>query len=134
MVQIWTLLQDSNSRSLHVVMARASMDWKTEPDTTKAAKRFEEDILNQHATGKPLSLAVDVGDSTEDREREILSFYKMAHVEWACPLTCTLRGDPAIGDGVTRHFFATIMSKLQLVLISVSCQGECSCLKVKKTT
>jgi len=22
-------------------------------------------------------------------------------------------GDPAIGDGVTRHFFATIMSKLQ---------------------
>lgn len=27
-----------------------------------------------------------------DRERALLSFYKMAHVEWACPLTCTLKG------------------------------------------
>lgn len=47
--------------------------------------------MNLHATGKALSLTMDVGDSMEDREREILSFYKMAHVEWACPLPCTLR-------------------------------------------
>ncbi|KAF7653784.1 hypothetical protein LDENG_00078600 [Lucifuga dentata] len=51
--------------------------------------------------------------SAEERERAILSFYKMANVDWACPLTCTPKGDPAIGNGVTRHFFATIMSKLQ---------------------
>ncbi len=29
------------------------------------------------------------------------------------PLYLCLQGDPAIGDGVTRHVFATIMSKLQ---------------------
>ncbi|XP_031171600.1 uncharacterized protein LOC116061499 isoform X2 [Sander lucioperca] len=74
---------------------------------------FKDNILNLHATGKPLSLAMDLGDSAEDRERAILYFYKKAHVEWASTLTCTLKGDPAIGDGVTRHFFATIMSKLQ---------------------
>nr|XP_033949350.1 uncharacterized protein LOC117454281 [Pseudochaenichthys georgianus] len=56
---------------------------------------------------------MDLGDSAEERERAVLTFYKKANVEWACPLTCTLKGDPAIGDGVTRHFFATIMSKLQ---------------------
>ncbi|XP_076842990.1 uncharacterized protein LOC143487750 [Brachyhypopomus gauderio] len=88
-------------------------DWKIEPDPKEAARRFKEDILNKHATGKPLSFSMDLRDSAEDRERAILSFYKMAHVEWASPLTCTLRGDPAIGDGVIRHFFATAMSKLQ---------------------
>lgn len=89
---------------------------------------------------------MDLRDSAVDRERALLSFYKMVHVEWACPLTCTLKGkllthtklkikdmfvffnfhlpdvcamcfafsgDPAIGDGVTRHFFAAIMSKVQ---------------------
>lgn len=35
---------------------------------------------------------MDLRDSAVDRERALLSFYKMAHVEWACPLTCTLKG------------------------------------------
>nr|XP_055036497.1 G2/M phase-specific E3 ubiquitin-protein ligase-like [Misgurnus anguillicaudatus] len=89
-------------------------DWKMEPDPTEAVKGFRYQILNEHATRKPLNLVMDLGDSSEDRERAIISFYKMAHVEWASPLTCTLKGDPAIGDGVTRHFFSTIMSKLQM--------------------
>lgn len=75
-----------------IIFFEMSLDWKTEPRSVKAAKLFKEQLLNLHATGKPLSLTMDVGDSMEDREREILSFYKMAHVEWGCPLTCTLRG------------------------------------------
>jgi len=57
-----------------------------------AANVFKEDILSQHATGKPLYLTMDLGDSAEDRERAVLTFYKMANVEWACPLTFTLKG------------------------------------------
>ncbi|XP_077953639.1 uncharacterized protein LOC120812556 [Gasterosteus aculeatus] len=92
---------------------RGFPDWKILSNPSDAAKTFKENILSQHATGKSLYLAMDLRDSAEDRERALLSFYKMANVEWACPLTCTLKGDPAIGDGVTRHFFATNMSKRQ---------------------
>lgn len=56
------------------------LDWKTEQDPLEAAKRFREDLLNKYSTLKPLSLTVDV------------SFYKMAHFEWASPLKCTLKG------------------------------------------
>ncbi|XP_074519367.1 uncharacterized protein LOC141785115 [Halichoeres trimaculatus] len=92
---------------------RGFPDWKIEPDPTEASVKFKEEILNQHATAKPLSLVMDLRESAEERERAILSFYKMAHVDWASPLTCTLKGDPATGDGVTRHFFATTIAKLQ---------------------
>ncbi|CAB1437079.1 unnamed protein product [Pleuronectes platessa] len=92
---------------------RSISDWKITTNAKEAARAYKEAILSQHASRKALSLIMDLGDSAEDRERAILSFYKMAHVEWACPLTCTLIGDPAIGDGVTRHFFSTIMQKLQ---------------------
>lgn len=36
-------------------------------------------------------MKMDVRDSEEDRERELLSFYKQQQ-EWACPLHCTLVG------------------------------------------
>nr|XP_040024496.1 uncharacterized protein LOC120812493 isoform X3 [Gasterosteus aculeatus aculeatus] len=52
------------------------------------------------------------GESEEDRERELLLFYKQQQ-EWACPLHCTLVGDLAIGEGVMRYFMTTIISKLQ---------------------
>lgn len=54
---------------------------------------FKEDILSQHATGKSLCLTMDLGDNAEERERAVLTFYKKANVEWACPLTCTLKGN-----------------------------------------
>ncbi|KAK0152018.1 hypothetical protein N1851_006588 [Merluccius polli] len=68
-----------------------SEDWQVAPNSTEAAKRFKEAILSQHATGKSLSLTMDLRDCAVDRERALLSFYKMANVEWACPLTCTHR-------------------------------------------
>ncbi|TDH08955.1 hypothetical protein EPR50_G00103450 [Perca flavescens] len=57
-------------------------------------------------------MKMDVRDSEEDRERELLLFYKQQQ-EWACPLHCTLVGDVAIGEGVMRYFMTTIISKLQ---------------------
>ncbi|XP_067223162.1 uncharacterized protein [Chanodichthys erythropterus] len=88
-------------------------DWKFEPDATEASKKYRQNLFKTHESGKELSFQMDMRESPEDRERAILSFYKMANVEWACPLKCTLHGDPAIGDGVTRHVFDTVMSKLQ---------------------
>ncbi|XP_077941209.1 uncharacterized protein LOC144385299 isoform X2 [Gasterosteus aculeatus] len=71
-----------------------------------------ENLLREHATGKPLRMKMDVRESEEDRERELLLFYKQQQ-EWACPLHCTLVGDLAIGEGVMRYFMTTIISKLQ---------------------
>ncbi|KAF1374348.1 hypothetical protein PFLUV_G00228140 [Perca fluviatilis] len=81
-------------------------------EPTQAAKVFKENLLREHATGKPLRMKMDVRDSEEDRERELLLFYKQQQ-EWACPLHCTLVGDVAIGEGVMRYFMTTIISKLQ---------------------
>ncbi|MEQ2281980.1 hypothetical protein AMECASPLE_035849 [Ameca splendens] len=70
-----------------------SAGWKIEPDPSEAAERFKEGLFSQHETEKTLSIVLDLGDSAE--ERTILSFYKMAHVNWTSPLTCTLKKDPA---------------------------------------
>ncbi|KAK6298689.1 hypothetical protein J4Q44_G00301990 [Coregonus suidteri] len=87
-------------------------EWKLIKEPTQAAKVFKENLLREHATGKPLRMKMDVRDSEEDRERELLLFYKQQQ-EWACPLHCTLVGDVAIGEGVMRYFMTTIISKLQ---------------------
>ncbi|XP_077947846.1 uncharacterized protein LOC120823632 [Gasterosteus aculeatus] len=87
-------------------------EWKIIEEPTQAAKVFKENLLREHATGKPLRMKMDVRESEEDRERELLLFYKQQQ-EWACPLHCTLVGDLAIGEGVMRYFMTTIISKLQ---------------------
>lgn len=88
------------------------MDWKLIKEPAQAAEVFKENLLREHTTGKPLKLRMDVRDNEEDRERALLSFYKQQQ-EWACPLHCTLDGDAAVGQGVTRYFLTTIISKLQ---------------------
>nr|XP_020483627.1 G2/M phase-specific E3 ubiquitin-protein ligase-like isoform X5 [Labrus bergylta] len=67
------------------------MDWKIIKEPTLAAQVFKDNLLSEHATGKPLKLKMDVRESEEDRERALLSFYKQQQ-EWACPLHCTLDG------------------------------------------
>lgn len=42
-----------------------------------------------------------------------LHFHKCFLFSDECILCLFSLGDPAIGDGVTRHFFATIMGKIQ---------------------
>lgn len=60
-------------------------------EPAQAAKVFKQNLLQQHASGKPLKMRMDLRDSEEERERELLSFYKQQQ-EWACPLHCTLVG------------------------------------------
>ncbi|XP_076595632.1 uncharacterized protein LOC143326048 isoform X1 [Chaetodon auriga] len=87
-------------------------EWKLIKEPAQAAKVFKENLLREHASGKPLRMKMNVRESEEDRERELLSFYKQPQ-EWACPLHCTLLGDVAVGEGVMRYFMTTIISKLQ---------------------
>ncbi|XP_068580956.1 G2/M phase-specific E3 ubiquitin-protein ligase-like isoform X3 [Cebidichthys violaceus] len=90
----------------------ADTEWKLIKEPAQAAKAFKEELLKEHETGKPLRMKMDVRDSEEDRERDLLSFYKQQQ-EWACPLHCTLAGDVAVGEGVMRYFMTTVISKLQ---------------------
>ncbi|MEQ2219892.1 hypothetical protein XENOCAPTIV_027432, partial [Xenoophorus captivus] len=56
---------------------------------------------------------LDLGSTEEDREREILTFYKKTGIDWASPFSVILTGDAAIGDGVKRHFLSIVMEKIQ---------------------
>uniref|UniRef100_A0AAV2MIL1 Uncharacterized protein n=1 Tax=Knipowitschia caucasica TaxID=637954 RepID=A0AAV2MIL1_KNICA len=66
-------------------------EWKLIKEPAQAAKVYKESLLREHASGEPLRMKMDVRDSDEDRERELLTFYKRQQ-EWACPLRCTLIG------------------------------------------
>ncbi|XP_056114359.1 uncharacterized protein LOC130090778 [Rhinichthys klamathensis goyatoka] len=56
---------------------------------------------------------MDLRKSPEEREREILTFYKNSMTNWARPLSVLLGGDSAFGDGVKRHFLSFVMSRVQ---------------------
>lgn len=58
-------------------------------------------------------MCMDLRTCAEEQERQLINFYKQRNVEWACPVKCQLEGDAAVGDGVTRHFFSTILEKLK---------------------
>uniref|UniRef100_A0A9J8CC04 HECT domain-containing protein n=1 Tax=Cyprinus carpio carpio TaxID=630221 RepID=A0A9J8CC04_CYPCA len=90
-----------------------SHDWKIEPDKNKAASLYTKEIIRQHETGKSLLMTMDVRMDKEDQDRELVAFYKQNGMEWACPVKCKLQGDAAIGEGVTRHFFSTVIQRLQ---------------------
>uniref|UniRef100_A0A9J7XX65 Uncharacterized protein n=1 Tax=Cyprinus carpio carpio TaxID=630221 RepID=A0A9J7XX65_CYPCA len=90
-----------------------SHDWKIEPDKNKAASLYTKEIIRQHETGKSLLMTMDVRMDKEDQDRELVAFYKQNGIEWACPVKCKLQGDAAIGEGVTRHFFSTVIQRLQ---------------------
>ena len=68
-----------------------SIEWNLIKEPAQAAKVFKENLLREHASGKPLRMKMDVRDSEEERERELLLFYKQQQ-EWACPVHCTLFG------------------------------------------
>nr|XP_046267505.1 uncharacterized protein LOC124071110 [Scatophagus argus] len=87
-------------------------DWKLIKEPAEAAKVFKQNLLREHANGETLKMKMDIRDSEEEREQQLLSFYKQQQ-EWACPLNCTLAGDSAVGEGVMRYFMTTIISKLQ---------------------
>ncbi|XP_024139528.1 uncharacterized protein LOC112153494 [Oryzias melastigma] len=71
------------------------------------------DAVLQRAPNKPkLMVTLDLESSETDRERDIICFYKQANIDWSRPFEARLRGDVALGDGVTRHFFSLVLEKL----------------------
>ncbi|XP_030001828.1 uncharacterized protein LOC115427419 isoform X3 [Sphaeramia orbicularis] len=84
---------------------------RTVNDPLEAIKLFRQSVMKN--SGEELHFRMDLRDSNEAREQTIISFYKRQRVDWTAPLTCTLEGDAAIGDGVKRHCLSTVMSKLQ---------------------
>ncbi|XP_051777788.1 oocyte zinc finger protein XlCOF6-like [Erpetoichthys calabaricus] len=88
------------------------MDWKNLSDPQQAAKDFKMALLKDNEHEKPLVLKIDTTVSEEDREKSLLCFYKRKQ-NWASPVTCTLEGDAAVGEGVVRHFFSTLLGKVQ---------------------
>ncbi|XP_076836263.1 uncharacterized protein LOC143481941 isoform X2 [Brachyhypopomus gauderio] len=46
-------------------------------------------------------------------DRQLIALYKQSSVKWACPVTCKLQGDVAVGEGVTRKFFSAIIQRLK---------------------
>nr|XP_055026169.1 uncharacterized protein LOC129415968 isoform X2 [Misgurnus anguillicaudatus]XP_055026170.1 uncharacterized protein LOC129415968 isoform X2 [Misgurnus anguillicaudatus] len=98
---------------LHRQAYKNEQNWKTHPDPKMAADLYRKEILRLHETGKPLLMCMDLRSGVEEQERQLINFYNQRHVEWACPVKCQLQGDAAVGDGVTRHFFSTVLEKLK---------------------
>lgn len=63
-----------------------------ELDPEKAAQMYRRQIL-KNAEDKPnLVVTLDLHSCEEDREREMLAFYKRPNVDWTSPFTVKLKG------------------------------------------
>ncbi|XP_076836719.1 uncharacterized protein LOC143504293 [Brachyhypopomus gauderio] len=87
-------------------------EWKMEPDLDTAAKMYRRHILRNAEEKPDVVVTLDVHASEQDREREMLTFYKRQNLDWTSPFSVRFKGDAAMGDGVTRHFFSLLMDKL----------------------
>ncbi|XP_049906331.1 uncharacterized protein LOC126393928 [Epinephelus moara] len=74
---------------------------------------FRRHLLNNAELMPELVARLDLRSTEEDREREILTFYKKTGIDWASPFSVILTGDAAVGDGVKRHFLSMVMEKIQ---------------------
>ncbi|KAL6459656.1 hypothetical protein MHYP_G00314150 [Metynnis hypsauchen] len=90
-----------------------SHDWKLEPDLKLAAYKFRRNLLQEAEEQPELVARIDFTRDPQDREREMLTFYKRHDICWARPFSVILRGDSALGDGVARHFHSFVMSRVQ---------------------
>ncbi|KAL6464612.1 hypothetical protein MHYP_G00269290 [Metynnis hypsauchen] len=90
-----------------------SHDWKLEPDLKLAASKFRRNLLQEAEEQPELVARIDFTRDPQDREREMLTFYKRHDICWARPFSVILRGDSALGDGVARHLHSFVMSRVQ---------------------
>ncbi|XP_061663156.1 uncharacterized protein LOC133493618 isoform X2 [Syngnathoides biaculeatus] len=90
-----------------------SDDWYTISNVSKAISCWAQHFLQIHAAENPLLLKMDLRESCAENDMALISFYKRPNVQWAYPLNCRLEGDVAVGQGVTRFFFSTILEKLK---------------------
>ncbi|KAI7789827.1 uncharacterized protein LOC130549524 [Triplophysa rosa] len=106
-------LEGTSNSSVLKFGSEDTEDWRTEPDLNRAGYIFRRSILQEVEDQPDLVAKMDLLKSPEEREREILTFYKHTVTNWARPLSVLLMGDSAIGDGVKRHFLSFVMSRDQ---------------------
>ncbi|XP_028323837.1 uncharacterized protein LOC114478851 isoform X2 [Gouania willdenowi] len=104
-------LSPSTSTSSWAPPDRAA--WKNVLCPKGATALYRRQLLREKETEPPIRASIEIRGDQISQSREILMFYKTPDVDWACPLHCTLQGDPAVGVGVNRHYLSLAMSKLQ---------------------
>ncbi|CAL8318223.1 unnamed protein product [Merluccius merluccius] len=106
-------------------LARLVVPWRNIADPGLAADSYREALLLGKGDERMLRVKLDMADDEEDREGQIISFYKAPNVDWARPFQAKFQGDVAIGDGVTRHFLSLVNHKLQHGFsVDVVCERE----------
>ncbi|KAF0047743.1 hypothetical protein F2P81_001376 [Scophthalmus maximus] len=106
---------DNDEDNLANVEHDSEQEWLTVQDPTKVMSLFRDSILSNHESKNPLILSMDIRKNPAEQDAALICFYKKPNVKWARPLNCKLKGDAAIGEGVSRFFLSTCMDKLKSV-------------------
>ncbi|CAL8376043.1 unnamed protein product [Arctogadus glacialis] len=81
--------------------------WRNIADVGMAADHFRQALLVSKEDERNLKVKLDMAEDEEDREGQIINFYKTPNIH------AKLQGDVAIGDGVARHFLSLVIHKLK---------------------
>ncbi|KAI7810042.1 hypothetical protein IRJ41_020763 [Triplophysa rosa] len=92
---------------------RDNEEWNVEPDLCRAALQYRRELLAMAESLPDLNAGMNLCGSPQEREREMLTFYKSQPGNWARPFSVILRGDAAIGDGVKWYFLSQVISRVQ---------------------
>ncbi|CAL8403794.1 unnamed protein product [Boreogadus saida] len=87
--------------------------WRNIADVGMAADQFRQALLVSKEDERNLKVKLDMAEDEEDREGQIINFYKTPNIDWARPFQAKLQGDVAIGDGGARHFLSLVIHKLK---------------------
>ncbi|XP_036069241.1 uncharacterized protein LOC118599079 isoform X2 [Oryzias melastigma] len=89
--------------------------WKKVKNPQKAVELFLKQLKHGGEHQRALFLNLDAGDSDEERDMSLISFYKHQRDknQWAAPFRCRIQGDAAVGRGVTRHIISSAIAKLK---------------------
>ncbi|XP_062846985.1 uncharacterized protein LOC134309265 [Trichomycterus rosablanca] len=90
-------------------------EWKSVQDPQKALRLFLEQLKQEGGSQPSLILSLDSTDNDEQRDGSLIKFYKEDREkrQWAAPFRCSIKGDAAIGVGVTRHVLSLAIARLK---------------------
>ncbi|XP_049335358.1 uncharacterized protein LOC111196174 isoform X3 [Astyanax mexicanus] len=90
-------------------------EWKSVQDPQEAVQLFLEQLKQEGASQPSLLLSLDATDDDEQRDCSLIKFYKSDYEksQWKAPFRCSIKGDAAIGAGVTRHVLSSAIARLK---------------------
>ncbi|XP_041916410.1 uncharacterized protein LOC121680889 isoform X3 [Alosa sapidissima] len=103
----------SSNTSLPPPSTQTTEVWKTAAPS-EAVRLFMEELRRGANHLPPLRLTLNAGDTDEERDGALISFYKQQRqtCQWAAHFRCNILGDAAVGVGVMRNTLSTAISKL----------------------